>query len=181
MTKQISVAVGSKNPTKVLAVKEVFEDVFKHVDIVDLRVESMVSRQPLNIDIIHGAHNRAKRAMELADTDYGVGIEAGLFNLGDRWYNLGFVVIINRWGELGTGTSGWFECPQQIVDEIIQGRELANVIDELSGTEDTRSNQGAIGLLTENRITRQDLYMHGVSMALIPFLNRDLWLMRKER
>jgi len=173
---RIVVAVGSKNPAKVSAVKKVFKEVFEaEVEVFGLSVESGVSKQPINEETFVGARNRAGRALEVGAADYGVGIEGGLVKLGGRWYNLGFVVVINRRGEVGTGTSGWFECPKTPLEEIRKGRELADVMDEVSGTRESRNELGAIGFLTKNRVTRKDLYVHGVHMALIPFLNRELW------
>jgi len=172
---RIVVAVGSKNPAKVSAVKKVFKEFFKEVKVFGLPVDTSVSKQPLNMETIVGAHNRAKRALEVGEADYGVGIEGGLMELGGRWYNLGFVVIINRREETGTGTSGWFECPKTVLDEVRKGRELADAFDEVSGARDSRNELGVIGILTKNRITRKDLYVHGVYMALIPFINRELW------
>ena len=178
---RVVVAVGSKNPAKVSAVEEVFKEVFgAEVEVLGFSVDTVVSKQPLNEETVVGAHNRAKRAFEVGDADYGVGIEGGLVELGGRWYSLGFVAIIDRSGEVGTGASGWFECPKIVLDEIWKGRELADVMDEVSGTRDSRSELGAIGILTKNRVTRKDLYAHGVYMALVPFINRELWRPSKQ-
>lgn len=175
---RLVVAIGSLNPAKVSAVEEVFKEVFEAeggVEVFGLLVDSGVSVQPINEETFVGARNRAERALDAGAADYGVGIEGGLVELGGRWYNLGFVVIVNRGGMVGTGTSGWFECPKIVLEEIGKGRELADVMDEVSGTKESRNELGAIGILTKNRVTRKNLYVHGVYMALIPFMNKDLW------
>ena len=171
----MKVAVGSRNPAKVSAVKEAFTEQFgEEPEVISLSIDSKVSNQPLKRDTINGAYNRAKGALEATGADYGVGIEGGLMKLGDRWYALGFVVIVDRLGNKGTGTSGWFECPKIILQEIEKGKELGDVADKISGRK-LAKEEGAIGFLTRNHVSRKDLYRHGVYMALVPLMNKELW------
>jgi non-canonical (house-cleaning) NTP pyrophosphatase len=74
---------------------------------------------------------------------------------------------------MGTGTSGWFECSPSILEKLKRGKELGEVIDELAGRKDTKMQEGAVGLLTGGKVSRKDLYKHGVFMALIPFTASD--------
>ena len=172
----IKVAVGSENPAKNIAVKDVFEEMFSDkLEIISVSIDSGVSIQPFDEKTIKGAYNRAKGALTASNADFGVGIEGGVMKLGEKWYNLGFVVIMDRDGNMGTGTSGWFECPKFILDELRKGNELGDVMDKLSGTTDSKKKEGAIGILTKNHVTRKDLYKHGVQMALVPLLNKSLW------
>ena len=167
------IAVGSTNPVKIDAVREVFGEVFGDVEVIGEEVGSGVSKQPFGDEVIRGAEDRAKKAIKLVDADYGVGIEGGVMKLGGRWYNLGFVIIINKEGKMGTGTSGWFECSPSILEKLKKGKELGEVIDELTGRKDTKMQGGAIGLFTRGKVSRKDLYKHGVFMALIPFTASD--------
>ena len=104
--------------------------------------------------------------------DFGVGIEGGIIQLGGRWYNLGFIAIIDKAGHWGTGTSGWFECPPTILEQVKQGRELGAVMDDVTGRKETKKEEGAIGIFTKGTVKRTDLYKHGVFMALVPFLTQ---------
>lgn len=169
------VAVGSENPVKVSAVEEVFSKVFRSVEVIPIDVNSGVSPQPLGLDTIMGAENRAKRALEATGADCGVGIEGGLLELAGRWYNLGFVAIVDREGFMGKGTSGWFELPPSFVERLRKGEELAEVVDNFFGVKGVGRTEGAVGLLTGNRVTRKDLYTHGLYMAIIPLLNKKIW------
>jgi len=171
----MKVSVGSTNPVKVQAVREVFEEVFCDVEVTSVEVDSGVPLQPFDDEVIRGAEDRARYALKLTDADYGVGIEGGVMKLGNRWYNLGFVAIINRAGKIGTGTSGWFECPSCILEKLKDGQELGDVIDELAGRKDTKRHEGAIGLFTKGKISRKDLYKHGVFMALVPFIASEIF------
>lgn len=170
------VAVGSTNPIKVEAVGEVFRRAFGEVEVKGTEVVSGVPAQPFRAgEMVRGATNRAKRALRMLGADYGVGIEGGVAEFGGRWYNLGFVAIVDRRGRVGTGTSGWFECPGEILQELKKGRELGEVMDELTGRRDTKRHEGAIGIFTRGAVDRRALYEHAVWMALARFLSPEFF------
>ncbi len=171
----MKIAVGSTNPVKINAVKRTFKKVFGNVEVVGIKVDSHVSNQPFHEDVMKGAINRAKDALKLTNADFGVGIEGGVTKFGKKWYNLGFVAIINKHGKLGTGTSGWFECPPKILKKLKEGEELGDVIDKIVGKKNVKRKEGAIGIFTMGMVTRTKLYEHGVFMALVPFLSKKIF------
>lgn len=172
----MKVAVGSTNRVKIQAVKEVFDEVFgKEVEIVSVKADSRVSNQPFKEDIIQGSVNRAKKALKLTDADFGVGIESGVMKFGEKWYNLGFIAIIDKKGNMGTGTSGWFECPSGVLKELGNGKELGQVISAMTGIVDVQRQEGAIGIFTKGKVTRKELYKHGIFMALAKFLSPEIF------
>jgi inosine/xanthosine triphosphatase len=172
----MKVAVGSTNRVKIQAVKEVFDEVFgKEVEIVSVKADSRVSNQPFKEDIIQGSVNRAKNALKLTDADFGVGIESGVMKFGEKWYNLGFIAIIDKKGNMGTGTSGWFECPSGVLKELENGKELGQVISAMTGIVDVQRQEGAIGIFTKGKVTRKELYKHGIFMALAKFLSPEIF------
>jgi non-canonical (house-cleaning) NTP pyrophosphatase len=48
-------------------------------------------------------------------------------------------------------------------------------MDRLAGEHNTKQRGGAVGILTAGRITRRELYAQGAAMALIPFLNKEMY------
>src|SRR5437762_12274047 len=74
--KPLEVSVGSGNPVKVRAVREVFRALGLPARVRGVRVPTEVSDQPFDHEAVRGAVNRAKAA--LREGDLGVGIEAGL-------------------------------------------------------------------------------------------------------
>ena len=167
----MKVAVGSTNPTKVGAVREAFSEAFGDAVVKGIDVDPGVSKQPISpSEIVKGATNRAKRALREASADFGVGIEGGVARFGGRWYNVGFVAVVDKSGRIGTGTSGWFECSEKILNQLKSGVELGDVIEKMVGRKDTKSREGAIGIITRGAVDRKALYKHGVWMALSPFL-----------
>lgn len=169
------VAVGSTNPVKVSAVEEVFSRVFGEIEVIPVPVDSGVSAQPMGPEIVRGAEVRAEKAISIAHADYGVGIEGGVLELGSKLYNLGFVIVVDKTGFAGTGTSGWFEIPPSFTSRLRGGEELADIVDSRFGVKGAGRGDGAVGIFTGGRVTRKDLYIHGLYMALIPIMNRLIW------
>jgi inosine/xanthosine triphosphatase len=171
------VAVGSTNPTKIEPVREVFENYFKKVKVVSVDVSSGVNEQPIHHDEMYeGAYNRAKRAIKkVKGASYGVGIEGGLHKYSFGWLEQTTIVIINKKGEVGIGSSGGIVLPRQLVKEIKKGKNLEEVMDNLFGTEKIGEGIGMFGLFTKGLVTRSSGVKHGVAFALSRFLHKKLF------
>ena len=55
------------------------------------------------------------------------------------------------------------------------GRELGDVIDELSGSTDVRQREGMMGVITNSVLPRAECYAHGVIFALAPFVSSSVY------
>lgn len=174
------ILIGSRNPTKIDAVRDVFSRCFGEVEVVSLEIDSGVARQPVGDETFSGAENRA-RALLRHNTEqalaahYCVGIEGGIVSLHNRWFAFGVVCIADAQGHLGFGVTSHYELPEGITAGLARGAELGEVIDGLTGQHDTRSGGGAIGYLSHGQLDRRGLAAQGVFMALIPFLNAPLF------
>ena len=88
--------VGSTNPVKINAVKQVFSTLFpnKNITVKNLDVSSEVSNQPIELNnVVKGAVKRAQNALEKAkiifptyfeiedEEIFSIGIEAGLISI----------------------------------------------------------------------------------------------------
>ncbi len=60
----MKILMGTKNPGKIQGAKEAFEKYFKNIEIEGIAVNSEVSAQPINEEIITGARNRVKNLIE---------------------------------------------------------------------------------------------------------------------
>ncbi|KAF8293616.1 hypothetical protein TcBrA4_0075370 [Trypanosoma cruzi] len=121
-----------------------------------------------------GAQHRAHEALRLVpEAHYGVGLEGGLEKISDRWFECGWMYVIERsTGRCGIGSSARFEMSQKLMSKILdEGKELAEVMDEMTGETDVRSGQGAMGVLTAGYLNRAESYSHGLIFALAPFLS----------
>ncbi|MEK5323581.1 DUF84 family protein [Aeribacillus sp. FSL M8-0254] len=76
----MNVAIGSKNPAKINAVKETFSLLEeKNMEFISVDVPSGVSTQPFSDEeTLQGALNRAKNVFEKVKPDLSVGLEGGV-------------------------------------------------------------------------------------------------------
>lgn len=172
------IAVGSTNPVKIEATKIAFKKVWpkEKWEVYGHKVPSDVADQPMNdLETITGAKNRAQRALEINQDDFGVGIEGGLQQIGDDWFDCGWMVVINREGVIGIGSSARVSTPPKMMKEILAGKELGVVIDNFFQTTNAKQLQGHFGLMTNNAITRTSGYVDGIVMALARFMHPQLY------
>jgi inosine/xanthosine triphosphatase len=171
------IAVGSTNPTKIRPVKTVFSKHFKNVIVKGVAVDSGVDDQPMtDEDMYKGALTRAKEAIEkVKGAVYGVGIEGGLHKYSYGWFERSLIVIVNKKGDIGIGSSGGLALPNRIIKRIHAGKNLEETVDELFGTKNIGQSIGMFGLMTNGVVTRAQGVAHGVAFALARFLHSDLY------
>ncbi len=180
----MKVLVGSENPVKIEAVKEAFSKYFKNVEVIGIKVDSKVPAQPINNETFEGAKNRAlelKRINEEKNLNakFFVGIEGGIIKIYSKWFAFGGMCIIDEEGRMGFGTSPHFELPEKIVKELLNGIELGDVMDKITGKHNIKQKEGAIGIFTKGKMNRKNLYVQGLIVALVPFLNEDLYFNKR--
>ncbi|WP_457549759.1 inosine/xanthosine triphosphatase [Archaeoglobus sp.] len=171
----MKVAVGSTNPTKVKGVKKAFEEFFEDVEVVSKDVDSGVSAQPIGGDVIKGAINRALNAY--GDCDFSVGVEAGLFKFERTitgYVDFQVAVIYNGF-KYSIGFGPGFEFPPFVVERALKGEEVGKIMSEFTGIKEIGRKIGAIHYLTRGKVSRIDLTRIAVTMALIPWLNEELY------
>ena len=170
------VVVGSKNPTKVKGTRLAFQQFFEDVEVVGVEVPTEVSAQPFNYETVKGAVARAVNSYS-DDFDFSVGIEAGLFTL--KKTITGYidfqVAAIFDGKKLSIGFGPGFEYPPAVIEEALKGREVGEIMEELSGIKNLGEKFGAVHYLSKGAISRSDLSRLAVTMALIPWLNRELY------
>lgn len=163
----LRVVIGSKNKNKVNAVIDVFG---KNDFIFDkMAVQSGVSDQPFSDnETIQGAVNRAKESRKYGDI--GIGLEAGVQ---DTSYGLSLI----NWGALVDENDNLYIAggtrillPDEVANELSKGLELAEVMDTYCNRKDIRSNEGAIGIFTNNEVVRKDIFTHISKLLLGQYL-----------
>ncbi|MCP5094237.1 MAG: DUF84 family protein, partial [Chloroflexi bacterium] len=100
----MKVAVGTKNPVKITAVRTHILRVWPDAEIISVPVPTGVSEMPMTDDeTILGATNRAIAARKAIDADLGFGLEGGVHPHGSGLILHGWVVIVDRNGSQGIG------------------------------------------------------------------------------
>lgn len=173
------VAVGSENPVKIEAVRQAFTKVWPLEEwlITGSQTESGIKSQPMSTkETILGARNRAQAALALApEIEYGVGLEGGLEQIGTKWFDCGWIIIVDREGREGIASTARIPTPDSIMKFIIEGKELGEVIDIVFNRTNAKQAEGHFGLMTNNAVTRTTGYTDAVCLALSRFLHPDLF------
>ena len=73
------------------------------------------------------------------------------------------------------GKTGTFFLPKRVMDMIKEGMELGEADDIVFGMTNSKQENGAVGILTGNVITRTELYKAATVLSLIPFRNTELY------
>ncbi len=173
----MQIAVASKNPVKIEAVKEAFSECFFNGLIFEgFPVPSGVSEQPLgNKETRRGARNRVETLMaQHPGFDYYVGIEGGVSILKGQMTAFAWIFIKTLENEGAARTASFF-LPPRIAELVLTGYELGEADDIVFGKKNSKQHNGAVGLLTNDVVIRKMLYKPAVILALIPFLNPNLY------
>lgn len=172
------VIIASKNPVKVNATKKAFEKVFpeENFEFTGIQVPSFVSNQPMSDEeTLEGAINRAENAkLARKDADFWVGIEGGIETNGVEMDAFGWIIILSE-KRLGQTRSCTFPLPPYVAKAVIAGQELGHVNDTFFKMHNSKQGGGAVGSLTDNLVTRIDLYLQPLILALIPFMQETLY------
>lgn len=173
----IKIVVASKNPVKVEAVRDGLKAFLKEsFEIAGVSVPSGVSDQPMSdAETLEGAESRVKNALRLfPGFDYYVGIEGGVEQNASGLMAFAWIAISNG-AQTGKARSASFFLPPEVAQLVHDGMELGDADDVVFRKINSKQDNGAIGLLTNNVITRKSLYLPTVQMAFVPFLNPELY------
>ena len=175
----MKVLIGTNNPGKVEGARQAFETFYQDVEVIGVPVSSNVSDEPVNEEIYQGASNRVRNLMQYAkenkiESDFFIGIESGITNKLGKWCIIQIAVIRDKNGYEGFGTGPAFPVPDKYVEEIIQ-TDLGKVMDKIFKKDALKNTKGGIAFLTNDVVTRYDLTKEAFIMALIPFINGDIW------
>jgi len=177
LLRPLKVAIGSTNQVKVNASRNIFSQAFGLVEVIGVDVKSEVGNQPEGAKVYQGALRRARAALEMTGADYGVGIEAGLRHdkASDRYLDVQYCVVVDRSEGVTVGTGPGFEYPPTVIDAVLKGDAVGDVMSEVTGVENIGRRSGSIGYLSDGLIDRTSLSEVAILMALIPRIRPDLY------
>jgi inosine/xanthosine triphosphatase len=175
------IVIASHNPVKIEATRQGFQAMFleEAFQIEAVSAPSGVSDQPMSSqETITGATNRARAAQaQNPNADFWVGIEGGVEAQGDDLTAFAWIVILSA-KLAGKSRTGTFYLPPRVAKLIRQGKELGEADDIVFQQSNSKQANGAIGILTGDIIDRTALYKHAVILALVPFKNLELFLVK---
>lgn len=185
------IAVGSLRKPKLAAVHEAVEEMRNSlaagnsIEIVGMDVESGVNHTPMSREeCMRGARQRVEALQRIAKQqskswNYFVGLEGGLDSVVESGKRR---VFLESWAYVSDGTHGHFgrsgavELPEALAEEVfVRGIELSVAIDRFAGEAGIRDCQGAWGVLSANKITRQEAFRVALIAGFAPFFNHTMY------
>jgi len=166
------VAIGTKNPVKILGVKKAFRKAFpkEKFSFVPVSAESGVGESPKGTETFIGAKVRAKNSLALVPgAEYGVGVEGGLRDCGPDfgWFVEGVVAVSDRKGRTTYGISGGAVVPKAIMTKFLSGREeLGAVVDSVFRTKNVKQGLGLSGIMSGGHFPREEKFFEACLVAL---------------
>jgi len=154
-------------------------------NVVARAVSTNIPAMPLtDWELMQGARERALAVRDLLrgqrlEAQIYVGLEGGFHSISieGEWHT-----FLRGWAYATDGENGAFGAspsitvPDALAKKVIEGRrELGLVIDEVSGKRDTRSREGAWGILSRDLVTRSLSYELALIAAFAPFYNPELY------
>ena len=199
--KTIHIAVGSLRAPKLDGVSEAIAVVGPLLDsaavyeVVGVEVPSGVGHTPVSrTESMEGARNRAEALRKLGRDrnepwSYFVGLEGGLDVLPENGQlarntrREGRIVFLESWAYVldasgigAFGRSGGVEMPDALAVKVLEGGiELSEAVDAMTGEHGIRDAQGAWGVLTKNKMTRQDAFRTAAIAAFARFFNAPVY------
>jgi inosine/xanthosine triphosphatase len=171
------VVVGSNSPVKVEATRQAFSEYYADVIVESVNIRSGVNPFPWSDEeMLQGATNRVNGAQEaVPEADFYVGLEGGLQRLGD-WMMVKQLAVVMRREEIGVGVSSGYDCPERLLSQLEPQMESGRrKIDAFFGEEEILSKQGAIGVLTQSKMSRTESSRDALICALTRFVSPEYY------
>ncbi|GBG89856.1 hypothetical protein CBR_g49705 [Chara braunii] len=142
--------------------------------------ESGVSSQPFSDEeTLRGARNRIRNAsLKSLGADYVVAFEGGV-----EWCKFSSArelscfawAVVQAHGMEGKSRTATFTLPPVVTELVQSGMELGDADDRVFQRTNSKQENGTVGILTKDILTRETYYRHAVILALIPFTNLELY------
>ena len=184
-----TVIVASTNKVKIDAARIAFTSMFQDQEFtfISCAAQSNVSDQPMGSEeTSRGAQNRLAHARALhTRADYWIAFEGGVEETGSaespQMTSVIWVASTNGSGRISTSRCVTFEIPPPIADLIRGGMTLGAADDMVFNRTNSNQQNGAIGIVTHDALTRTRVYADGGIMSLVPFRNPDLYTTETSR
>ena len=170
----MKIAIGSTNPIKIQACEEVFKEVFeKEFEILYFKpILNDISNTPFTIEeMISGAKERATQAIQKLQSNYGIGVEGGIHTNEYGTFLTAYAVVIDRDDNSGIGGSPAIKLPSQWKIESNSSFELGSYVDSVSGKNNIKQSEGAMGILTNHKLVRKDSLKLAILCAYYSLIN----------
>jgi len=175
---RLLVLVGSKNPVKIQCTEDGFVQAFNRPFLVEgINAHSGVADQPVgDQETLEGAKNRAIHSSQIfPEANYWVGIEGGIDRDEFGMNAFAWIYILGKNGKSSQAKTGTFYLPAKVSELVSQGMELGKADDLIFERENSKHEGGSVGILTHGIVNRAEYYRQAIILALIPFINSEMY------
>ncbi|HEY4553640.1 MAG TPA: DUF84 family protein [Bacillaceae bacterium] len=163
----MKVAVGSRNQAKIKAVKDTFQELGWHLQVIPVDAPSNVSGMPFSdVETMQGAANRAEYCLLHEDADIAVGLEGGVTETPFGLYLCNWGALAEKGKEPLLAGGARIRLPDEIAERLRAGEELGPVMEGYSQKENVRSKEGAVGIFTDGLIKRDQMFSHIMKLLI---------------
>lgn len=157
----MEMTIGSKNPTKINAV----EIVFPSYHVIAQDVPSNVAAQPMSDEETRqGAINRAHQCKQSAFDTIGIGLEGGAMYVDNQLCLCNWGALVTPDGDVYTASGARIALPEAFERLLKDGVELGGLMDNYAKKRNIRHKEGAIGIFTNELVSRQEMFVHVVKL-----------------
>ncbi len=163
--RMVKIAIGTKNPAKIKAAELSCKELGG--ELLSVNVPSGVSEQPFSDEeTMEGALNRARNALDETGADFGIGLEGGVVETPYGLFVCNWGALVSRAGDQFIAGGARIKLPDAVAKELTHGRELGPVMDEYTKKQDIRKSEGAVGVFSNGRITRDRMFEHIMELLI---------------
>lgn len=157
----MKIMIGSKNPTKIKACETVFPEYRAE----GVSVASDVAAQPFSDEETRkGAINRAYHSAVLNEDGIGIGLEGGIMFVEEELFLCNWGALVTPANNIYTASGARIVLPQEFIPELKNGKELGTIMAEFSKKENVSTQEGAVGIFTNDMINRSEMFTHVVKL-----------------
>ena len=185
------VALGSTRNAKIKALRDSIKQIaiidtsWEKAEIIAKDVVIDIPAMPMtDKELMLGAKARAEAIAKLFNeqgqtANFYVGLEGGFHSMHldnkSHTFLRGWAYVTDT-KQSSYGASPSIIVPDRIVEQVVtQKRELGEIIDQIAGQVDVRSNQGTWGVLSLDLFTRSMSFEVALIAAFAPFYNKKLF------
>lgn len=180
--------VGSTNPVKIQAVTLAVAGL-RQCQVNGIEVASGIPEQPLTDAVTcRGARTRARHVWlagkkklhgELDKQTVqnprilGVGLEGGVFCRGPELWSTVWAAVTEDGTHVFESNGARFRLPEILAKPILAGEEMGSVLSRLFNGADIKRQNGGIGVMTNNYVTRTEEYSSIAKLAIGLWYGQD--------
>lgn len=167
----MKIAIGTTSELKVRALKSALDKYKVEAEIIPIKTDSGISKQPFGYEeTIKGAENRAKKALKESGADFAMGVENGLMEIKENYFDLACIYIISKDGEESMALSSGVLMPGWMIDEVRKkDTEIGEITTELSGDPE----KDGFKYLSNGTVKREESLSQAILLALAKIFNKE--------